>query len=527
MQRALEQCRGHLAELLPEALCRKFGLPGLYEALCYVHAPPAGSDTDALVDGSHPARRRLALEELLAHHLALRRLRERRQDRSAPRFSASDELRQKLIRSLPFRLTGAQLRTLEEVTADLRRGIPALRLIQGDVGSGKTVVAAAAACVAVESKLQVAIMAPTELLAEQHLQSFDAWFAPLGVTVAFLGGRQKARERRTALQRIAQGESAIAIGTHALFQEAVSFAKLGLIVVDEQHRFGVGQRLALRDKGAAAGGVPHQLIMTATPIPRSLAMTFYADLDVSSIDELPPGRKPVHTLVLPAARRDEVVARVRAACAAGNQAYWVCPIIEESEVIEAQAATDTFEALQKALPELNVGLAHGRLGSADKEDVMERFRNGEVQLLVATTVIEVGVDVANAGLMIIENAERLGLSQLHQLRGRVGRGNAQAWCLLLYQAPLGQVAKRRLAVLRQTNDGFVIAREDMQQRGPGEVLGTRQTGLQSMRVADILRDSALVPEVERAGRYLRERRPELIEPLIRRWVRDRECYGDV
>jgi len=525
---ALARHGGDLPELLPRAMRENLQLPALRDALQSIHAPPADSDVDALLDGSHPARRRLSLEELLAHHLTLKTLRRRRNSRRAPQL-AGTATQKKLRDALHFTLTEAQQRVLAEVAADLARRTPALRLIQGDVGCGKTVVAALAAGAAVDGGYQTAVMAPTELLAEQHLAWFKQWFTPLAVGVEFLSGRLGAKKRAAALARIAAGAAQIVIGTHALFQQSVTFARLGLVVMDEQHRFGVGQRLALRDKGRAGGDIPHQLIMTATPIPRSLAMTFYADLDVSSIDQMPPGRKPVVTVAMPAGRRGEVVERVRAACAEGRQAYWVCPLIDESEKLEAQAAKETAQALSAALPGLRVDLVHGRMGGADKEKAMDKFRQGATQLLVATTVIEVGVDVPNAGLMIIENAERLGLSQLHQLRGRVGRGgeSAPAACVLLYRPPLGATARARLDVLRNSGDGFKIAEEDLRQRGPGEVLGTRQAGAAAMRVADLVRDHALVPAVERAGRQLLAEQPQLAQALMARWVGGGERYGDV
>ena len=525
VEQALDRTMGEIPELLPPGLCANLGLPPLRAALKTLHRPPPDADTAALLAGTHPAQHRLALEELLAHHLLLQRLRRSRQAHRAPVFDGGTALWKRLRKNLGFTLTGAQRRVIEEVFGDLRRPAPMLRLVQGDVGSGKTVVAAAAALLAVEAGFQAALMAPTELLAEQHRASFEKWLAPLGVETAWLSGRMPAAERRRALERLATGEARIAVGTHALFQEEVEFAELGLVVVDEQHRFGVSQRLALRGKGDTGEMAPHQLIMSATPIPRSLAMIFYADLDVSSIDELPPGRKPVQTVAVPESRRPELIERIRRACAAGRQAYWVCPLIEESDSLQAQAATDTAEALAAALPELRVALMHGRMKAKEKEAVMTRFRDREIDLLVATTVIEVGVDVPNASLMIIENAERLGLAQLHQLRGRVGRGAKQASCVLLYQQPLSQVARERLGILRRTADGFEIARRDLELRGPGELLGTRQTGLQQLRVADLARDRALLPLVAEAARELQQHHPENVEPLIRRWIDRRERYA--
>jgi ATP-dependent DNA helicase RecG len=524
---ALDRHLAHIPEWLPEELLAGLKLPTLDAALAAVHRPPPDADVAELEAGRHPAQRRLVFEELLAHHLSLKRLRARLQEQPAPPLAGHGQLAPALLAALPFALTGAQQRVLDEIRADLGKPHPMQRLVQGDVGSGKTVVAALAALAAVESGYQVAIMAPTELLAEQHWRNFNQWLLPLGIEVAWLSGKLGAKNRRTMLELMASGRAPVAVGTHALFQEDVSFAKLGLVIVDEQHRFGVHQRLLLREKGRQNGAVPHQLIMTATPIPRTLAQAFYADLDVSVIDELPPGRKPVETVVMPEARRADVVARVRAACLEGRQAYWVCPLIEESEQLEAEAATETATALTAALPELRVALVHGRLKPAGKEAVMRDFKDGKTQLLVATTVIEVGVDVPNASLMIIENAERLGLAQLHQLRGRVGRGAAQSSCVLLYHAPLSETARARLSILRDTHDGFEIARRDLEMRGPGEVLGTRQTGEQAFHIADLVRDQKLLPQIERAVALLMGKYPERVTPLIRRWLGLREHYGDV
>ncbi len=516
-----------LSEWLPAPVLRQFKLPALAAALRYVHRPPPEAALAALEAGTHPAQQRLAFEELLAHHLSLRRLRERIRQQPAPALNAPGALAQQLIAALPFALTGAQRRVLDEVLQDLRSAVPMLRLVQGDVGCGKTVVAALAALQAVEAGWQVAVMAPTELLTEQHYQSFRRWLEPLGIEVAWLGGRLKGRARTRMLEAIATGQASVAVGTHALFQQDVQFSKLGLVIIDEQHRFGVHQRLALREKGLRDGLSPHQLIMTATPIPRTLAMCAYADLDNSSIDELPPGRTPVQTVVLPDTRRPEVVLRVRNACRDGRQAYWVCTLIEESDTLQAQAAADTLETLSAALPELRVGLVHGRLKPAEKEQIMAAFKAGELDLLVATTVIEVGVDVANASLMIIENAERLGLAQLHQLRGRVGRGSAQSSCVLMYHGNLSQAARTRLAVMRETNDGFEIARRDLDLRGPGEVLGTRQAGLLDMHIAELTRDRELLPAVQQAADLLLKDYPSHVEPLERRWLGDAARYGDV
>lgn len=516
-----------IEDLLPPALLAAETMPSLAEALRYVHRPPPDAPIDALIARRHPAQRRLAFEELLAHHLSLKRLRQRIQHEAGWALPVRDALKERLLGSLPFRLTGAQARALAEIETDLARPTPMLRLVQGDVGCGKTLVAALAACRALEAGAQVALMAPTELLADQHARNFRRWFEPLGAPVALLAGRPSARARREALAAVRCGDARIVIGTHALFQEGVEFAALAVAIVDEQHRFGVHQRLSLREKGAAGGRRPHQLIMTATPIPRTLAMTAYADLDVSVIDELPPGRTAVRTVVLADSRRDQVVLRIREACRSGRQAYWVCPLIDESEEMPFQAAEETAAALAAALPEIRVGLVHGRMAGTAKEQTMRRFQHGEIQLLVATTVIEVGVDVPNATLMVIENAERMGLAQLHQLRGRVGRGAHASSCVLLYRGPLSALARERLAVLRTTNDGFEVARRDLALRGPGELLGTRQTGLAQLRVADLARDADLLPRVQIAAERVLDRWPERIEPLLARWIGGAERYGRV
>jgi ATP-dependent DNA helicase RecG len=518
---------GGLVDWLPAELLDVLQLPRLDDAVRYLHRPPADAPLDALQEGRHPAQRRLAFEELLAHQLGLRRLRAAQRRRPAPPLAGGGILVPRLLASLPFRLTGAQERVWREIARDLDGEHPMLRLVQGDVGSGKTVVAALAALRAVEAGHQAALMAPTELLAEQHLRNFTLWLAPLGVRVAGLSGRQRAAARREALGALQDGSVQVACGTHVLFQQGVDFASLGLVVVDEQHRFGVHQRLALHDKGARHGRVPHQLVMTATPIPRTLAMTAYADLDLSVIDELPPGRTPIRTVTVSDARRDEVVTRVRDACRAGRQVYWVCTLIEESEALQCQAAEDTAAALGEALPELRVGLVHGRQRPVDKEDAMRRFKAGEIDLLVATTVIEVGVDVPDASLMVVENAERLGLAQLHQLRGRVGRGSVESHCVLLYHTPLGEAARERLATMRDTTDGFAIAQRDLELRGPGEVLGTRQTGEMGFRIADLLRDQPLVADVQRAADLILAGYPERVDPLIRRWVGEKSRYASV
>ncbi|MFO1469014.1 MAG: ATP-dependent DNA helicase RecG, partial [Steroidobacteraceae bacterium] len=496
-------------------------------ALTLVHQPPVDCDVEELMSRRHPAQRRLAFEELLAHQLSLRQLRQKIQSEPGWRLGTDDTLERRLLASLPFRLTGAQQRALAEVVADLAKDQPMLRLVQGDVGCGKTLVAALAAARAVQAGRQVALMAPTELLADQHAQNFQRWFAPLSVPVALLTGRQTGKARAAILEGIREGHAPIVIGTHALFQEGVQFAALALAIVDEQHRFGVHQRLALREKGSKDGRQPHQLIMTATPIPRTLAMTAYADLDVSVIDELPPGRTPVKTVAMPESRREEVVQRIRTACLAGRQAYWVCPLIDESEEMPYRAAEETAQQLAEALPEVRVGLVHGRMPGPAKERTMQEFKRGAIQLLVATTVIEVGVDVPNASLMVIENAERMGLAQLHQLRGRVGRGAHESSCLLLYSFPMSALGRERLAVMRETNDGFEVARRDLELRGPGELLGTRQTGLSQMRVADLSRDADLLPDVQKAAEVLLARWPAHAAPLIARWVGQAEQYGRV
>ncbi|MFT3808285.1 ATP-dependent DNA helicase RecG [Arenimonas sp.] len=505
-------------ELLPAALREPMGLPSLRDALLMAHRPPPDADVALFTSGLHPAQQRLAMEELLAHHLSLRRQRIALRAHGARSLQGAGELGQALRRHLPYSLTGAQERVYREVLQDLAQNEPMLRLVQGDVGSGKTVVAALAALKAVDAGKQAALMAPTELLAEQHLANFRTWLEPLGVRVVWLAGKVSGKARAAVLADIASGAAQVVIGTHALMQEGVAFSDLALAIVDEQHRFGVHQRLALSDKGSDGGRVPHQLVMTATPIPRTLAMSAYADLDVSVIDEMPPGRTPVTTVVVSAERRGEVVDRIRAACAEGRQVYWVCPLIEDSEQVEAQAAQSTFEALRLALPELRIGLLHGRLKPVEKQATMQRFKAGELQLLVATTVIEVGVDVPNASLMLIENAERLGLAQLHQLRGRVGRGAQASSCVLLYKPPLSGMARERLEVMRATNDGFVIAEKDLELRGPGELLGTRQTGIAGFRVADLARDAALLPQVQRAAQTLLDEHPQLAERIVERWV---------
>jgi ATP-dependent DNA helicase RecG len=512
---------------IPAQILAPLNLPSLKDALAYMHRPPREARLEELAAGRHPAQRRLAFEELLAHHLGLKLTKHAVQSDPAWSLDDREELGARFRRALPFQLTAAQQRALKEVDADLLTGRPMLRLLQGDVGCGKTVVAAAAAARAAGSGLQAALMAPTELLAEQHWRNFRDWFHPLGIPVALVSGSQNARQRRSALATIAAGEVRLIVGTHALFQEGIDFANLALVIVDEQHRFGVQQRLRLQEKGKKLGRFPHQLIMTATPIPRTLAMTAFADLDISVIDELPPGRAPVQTVVVPELRRDEIVLRIRDACRAGRLAYWVCPIIDESEEARAQAVEETKGLLAAALPDVKVGLVHGRMPGARKDAVMAEFKTGKIQLLVATTVIEVGVDVPDATLMVIENAERMGLAQLHQLRGRVGRGSEASTCVLLYRAPLSPLARARLKVIRETFDGFEIARHDLALRGPGELLGTRQTGLAQLRVADLMRDADLLPRVHEAAELMLRAYPDHLAPLAMRWTGAGERYARV
>jgi ATP-dependent DNA helicase RecG len=520
---------------IPAQILEPLRLPSLREAVRYVHRPPREARLGELEAGCHPAQRRLAFEELLAHQASLRLLRRAARTEAAWPLDDRDAAAQRLIASLPFDLTRAQRRALAEVEADLRAPEPMVRLVQGDVGCGKTVVAAVAAARAVGSappaapggRFQAALMAPTELLAEQHWRNLEQWFRPLGLDVALITGSQPARTRRSALAAVAAGDIRIVVGTHALFQEGIEFARLALVIVDEQHRFGVEQRLRLKEKGSRLGRSPHQLIMTATPIPRTLAMTAYADLDISVIDELPPGRTPVRTVVVPEERREEVVARIVEVCRTGRQVYWVCPLIDESDELRSQAAEETATALAEALPDVQVGLVHGRMPSSKKDAAMLAFQAGRIQLLVATTVIEVGVDVPNATLMVIENAERMGLAQLHQLRGRVGRGAEASTCVLLYRSPLSPLARQRLKVIRESNDGFEIARRDLELRGPGELLGTRQTGLAQLRVADLTRDADLLPRVQEAAELLIAQYPDNIAALAARWIGTGEQYGRV
>lgn len=498
----------------------------LKQALQYLHQPPANADIQAIQQGYHPYQQRLAFEELLAHQLSLLQVRSERGQQHAPAMSENSPLAKQLIESLPFELTGAQKKSIAEIQYDCSLSLPMQRLVQGDVGSGKTVVAAVAAAQAVDAGYQVAIMAPTEILAEQHRLNFEQWFAPLDIQVEWLVGKHTAKQKEKIIQRLSQGEINIVLGTHAIFQDTVQFKNLGLVIIDEQHRFGVHQRLSLRDKGAIENnGAPHQLIMTATPIPRTLAMTAYADLDLSVINELPPGRTPINTVVIEQSRREQVIERVNSVCLAGQQAYWVCTLIEESETLNCQAAEKTAETLQEQLPNLRIGLVHGRLKAAEKAEVMQRFSQGEIDVLVATTVIEVGVNVPNASIMVIENPERLGLAQLHQLRGRVGRGSIASHCVLLYQAPLSQRGKARLRILRETNDGFKIAETDLELRGPGEVLGSRQTGVLQFRIAELERDGDLLPLVQQYAKQLFDQQSPLVQPLIQRWIYNAHYYA--
>ncbi|BBP80504.1 MULTISPECIES: ATP-dependent DNA helicase RecG [Pseudomonas] len=515
-----------LPDWLPEELARDYRLGPLDEAIRYLHRPPPDADLDELAEGQHWAQHRLAFEELLTHQLSLQRLRETQRAQQAPQLPPAKKLPQRYLANLGFKPTGAQQRVGAEIAYDLAQPEPMLRLVQGDVGAGKTVVAALAALQALEAGYQVALMAPTEILAEQHFLNFSKWLQPLGIEVAWLAGKLKGKARAAALEQIAAGAPMV-VGTHALFQDEVQFKRLALVIIDEQHRFGVQQRLALRKKGIDGRLSPHQLIMTATPIPRTLAMSAYADLDTSILDELPPGRTPVNTVLVADNRRMEVIERVRAACQEGRQAYWVCTLIEESEELTCQAAETTFEELSSALGELRVGLIHGRMKAPEKAAVMDEFKQGRLQLLVATTVIEVGVDVPNSSLMIIENPERLGLAQLHQLRGRVGRGSAASHCVLLYHPPLSQLGRERLGIMRETSDGFVIAEKDLELRGPGEMLGTRQTGLLQFKVADLMRDADLLPAVRDAAQALMERWPQHVSPLLERWLRHGQQYGQV
>ena len=520
-----------LSDTLPEALLAELELPLFSDAIRFLHNPPAGVDENALLDRSHPAWKRMKFDELLAQQLSMRRAQiARRRQKSHP-LEKTGELTERFVRSLPFALTHAQQEVLAEIREDMGRAFPMQRLLQGDVGSGKTVVAAIAALLAIDNGFQAAMMAPTEILAEQHFERLSSWMKPLGLSVIGISGSMKKKEKDAALSMIQTGQAQFVIGTHALIQDAVRFANLGLVIVDEQHRFGVGQRLVLRNKGDLHSAIPHQLMMSATPIPRTLAMTFYADLDVSVIAGLPPGRKPVVTRLIDQERRDEVIARIHAATLDGRQVYWVCPLIEESESLQLQTAVDTHAVLADALKGLSVGLVHGRMKPVEKQRVMSDFVDGRIQVLVATTVIEVGVDVPNASLMVIEHAERFGLSQLHQLRGRVGRGDVDSVCLLMYQKPLGETARQRLRTMRETNDGFVIAQRDLEIRGPGEFLGSRQSGQAMLRFADLEKDGDLIEKAASLAEALLTKRfpdsDKIMTAHLTRWLDYREEFLNV
>ena len=516
-----------IEDYLPADLVAKFNLASLTEAIKQIHRPTADAFGGWDRDAPNSGRDRLAFEELLTHRLSLRRLRDDAAAKAAPQFVGENQLIRGFLSALPFELTGGQQRAFAEISEDLARPTPMLRLLQGDVGSGKTVVAALSALRAIDAGYQVALMAPTEILAEQHAVNFRQWFEPLGIEVGWHSGKQKGKPRAEQLERVSAGFCQILVGTHALFQGEVIYAKLGLIIIDEQHRFGVQQRLALREKAASMNINPHQLVMTATPIPRTLAMSAYADLDNSIIDELPPGRTPVNTLIVSNERRGEVVERIAAACENRSQAYWVCTLIDESEVLQCQAAEVTAQQLAEQLPQVRVGLVHGRMKPVEKAEVMARFKAAEIDLLVATTVIEVGVDVPNSSLMVIENPERLGLAQLHQLRGRVGRGSIKSHCILLYQSPLSRNGKERLGVMRESNDGFYIAEKDLELRGPGQVLGTAQTGLMEFRIADLVRDAAMLDDVKDAADHVLGHHPQVVDSLVRRWLGENIHYANV
>jgi len=523
VRQALEQHSENLPELLPEKFTNGYALK---EALEYIHEPPIDANMQQLMQGSHPAQQRLIFEELVAHQISLLTRRAYIREIEAPAFEPSTILAKKLLANLPFNMTGAQRRVSKEIMIDLKQHQPMLRLVQGDVGAGKTLVAAVAACHALEAGWQVALMAPTEILAEQHYLNFKRWFEPLGIQVAWLSGKQKGKARTQAEAIIRGGLAQLVVGTHALFQENVEFARLGLVIIDEQHRFGVDQRLALRNKGAEQM-TPHQLVMTATPIPRTLAMSAYGDLDTSVIDELPPGRTPIQTVTIPLDRREEVLQRIATNCQEGKQAYWVCTLVEQSETLDAQAAEATYAEIKERFPSLNIGLVHGKMKADEKQSVMLKFKNNELQLLIATTVIEVGVDVPNASIMVIENAERLGLSQLHQLRGRVGRGAKASFCALLYKTPLSQNGQERLSILRESNDGFVIAEKDLELRGPGELLGTKQTGDMGFRVAKLERDDHLLTEAHYVAEQVLKDYPVNAEALLKRWLPEAPRYAYV
>ncbi|WP_251365493.1 ATP-dependent DNA helicase RecG [Coxiella-like endosymbiont of Rhipicephalus sanguineus] len=514
-------------ELFSESLRQEFNLPTLIASLLYVHCPPSNAPLKLLKAGKHPAQQRLIIEELVAQQIELLKLRSRAKMYLAPVLNLEAEKENKLRQALPFKLTAAQERVISEINEDLKRSHPMQRLVQGDVGSGKTIVAAMAIIKVVENGYQCAVMVPTEILAEQHHRAFQKWLNPLGIQVGWLTGSLNNSAREQTLQKIRQGEDQVIVGTHALFQEDVAFLKLGLIVIDEQHRFGVHQRLALKEKGSNNSIYPHQLIMTATPIPRTLALTAYANFDVSTIDELPSGRKPITTVLMSNARRNEVIARIKQNCEQGKQAYWVCTLIEDSEMLQCEAAEATYQKLRQLLNHLTVGLIHGRLSRNEKDAVMMDFKAGGIDLLVATTVVEVGVDVPNASLIIIENAERLGLAQIHQLRGRVGRGKDKSYCVLLYQKPLSQYARDRLILLRNSQDGFVVAQKDLELRGPGELLGTRQAGMLPFRITDLIRDQCLLSRAQSIATRMLDQYPLQATRLLQRWLRNAETYVEV
>jgi len=523
VRQALQHHSDALAELLPKKYSNGYELK---QALEYIHEPPVDANMQQLNQGSHPAQQRLIFEELVAHQISLLTRRAYIRQIAAPRFDSSKVLAKALLDGLPFQMTNAQKRVSKEILQDLKQNQPMLRLVQGDVGAGKTLVAAVAACHALEADWQVALMAPTEILAEQHYLNFKRWFEPLGIQVAWLSGKQKGKARTQAEQQIKQGHAQLIVGTHALFQDAVEFSKLGLVIIDEQHRFGVDQRLALRNKGANQF-TPHQLVMTATPIPRTLAMSAYGDLDTSIIDELPPGRTPIQTVTIPLDRREQVLQRIASNCREGKQAYWVCTLVEQSETLDAQAAEATYQEIKERFPDINIGLVHGKMKADEKQAVMQAFKDNQSQLLIATTVIEVGVDVPNASIMVIENAERLGLSQLHQLRGRVGRGATASFCALLYKTPLSQNGQERLSILRESNDGFVIAEKDLEIRGPGELLGTKQTGDMGFRVARLERDDHLLTQAHYVAEQILKDYPQHADGLLKRWLPEAPRYAYV
>ncbi len=523
VRQALQYHSDELAELLPKKYSNGYELK---EALHYIHEPPTDANMLQLNQGSHPAQQRLIFEELVAHQVSLLTRRAYIRQIAAPRFNSSKVLAKHLLDGLPFQMTNAQKRVSKEILHDLKQDQPMLRLVQGDVGAGKTLVAAVAACHALEADWQVALMAPTEILAEQHYLNFKRWFEPLGIEVAWLSGKQKGKARAQAEQQIKQGHAQLIVGTHALFQNNVEFSKLGLVIIDEQHRFGVDQRLALRNKGANQF-TPHQLVMTATPIPRTLAMSAYGDLDTSIIDELPPGRTPIQTVTIPLDRREQVLQRIASNCREGKQAYWVCTLVEQSETLDAQAAEATYQEIKERFSDINIGLVHGKMKADEKQSVMQAFKDNQLQLLIATTVIEVGVDVPNASIMVIENAERLGLSQLHQLRGRVGRGATASFCALLYKTPLSQNGQERLSILRESNDGFVIAEKDLEIRGPGELLGTKQTGDIGFRVARLERDDHLLSQAHYVAAQILKDYPQHADGLLKRWLPEAPRYAYV